>query len=600
MDMLEQKSVTKYHEKLPPQHNLAEEILLGSMLLHSQIIPIAIKDLTTDSFAIETHKLIYGTILKVYFSNNYIDPVILINILWELDLLIKIGGINKVLNLLRQAQIFASGDIVDKTIYYYINLIKDKYIRRLLIQYGYNIIDLAHISSIRYPTIFFKTEKYLSQIKLLIAEERNDNASHLIANLLLNLKIDNEINDIARRRSGFDSLDRLTSGFTAGDLIVIAGRPSMGKTSLSLNIAFNIFTGTENGVSIFSLEMSKEQIIYKLLSIASAISINNIRSGKINNKEWIKLQNAGHQFINSSIEIDDSANLSIAQLGIKARANYNKNPKINLIVIDYLQLLQLEHISLSNRTEELSLITRSLKILAKDLNIPIIVLSQLNRNVENRINKRPLLADLRESGCISKNTYIIIKKCQNIGCVKHIDKNFIYPINSEQDNKLIFQNITYQSAKRIKRSSHQYIYSINSNNSSLIRLTHNHCLLCIYKWERTERIKYFSLLSHTKINDNLLRMALHSLGTIQLMKVYSSKDILMYEEKNFFANDGFVLHNSIEQDADLVLLLYRDGYYNENANNNNLTDIIIAKHRNGPIGTAQLYFQPETSIFKNI
>lgn len=599
MHMLEKQSVIKYHEQLPPQHNLAEEILLGGVLLNSQIIKITVGELTTESFATETHRLIYATIIKIYFQNNYVDSIILINTLWDLGLLAQIGGINKVLNLLRQAQIFVSNNIKEDTIHYYINLVKDKYIRRLLIQYGYDLITLAHISSVKYPTIFFKAEKYLAKIKLLVSDSKNNSINTLIASLLLNLKSHNKKNNLLASMSGFSSLDRLINGFTNGDLIVVAGRPSMGKTSFSLNIAFNILSKGPYGVKIFSLEMSKEQIVYKLLSIVSSISISSIRSGKVNKNEWTKLQNAGNQLINSCIEIDDTANLSISQLALKAKALYSQNSTMNLLIIDYLQLIQLENISLSNRTEELSLITRSLKILAKELNVPIIVLSQLNRNVENRINKRPLLADLRESGCVVQKTYIIGQRPKGMSCIKpsKLLKNII---NSEIYSEHLLCKKTYPLIQKIKASSSQYIYSIIDNSSHLIQFTHNHSILCIYQWQRSDNLKYFSMLSRVKMSNTIPGKMLYSLTRIQLLNKNYLHDVIMYEEKNFIANDGLVLHNSIEQDADLVLLLYRESYYNENIENNNLTDVIVAKHRNGPIGTAQLYFKPKTSIFTNV
>jgi len=601
MNKLEKRSVIKYHEQLPPQHNLAEEILLGSILLHSQIITITVQEIAIDYFATEIHQLLYGTILNIYLSNEYVDSVILINTLWELNLLVKIGGINKVLNLLRQAQIFASGTIPDKTIYYYIDLIRDKYIRRLLIQYAYDIVDLAHISSIKFPTIFFKTERYLSKIKLLISDKENDNASSLIAKVLLNLKVDSEKKENISKKSGFNSLDRLTNGFTDGDLIVIAGRPSMGKTSLSLNIAFNILAREQYGVSIFSLEMSKEQIVYKLLAIASSIPVNQIRSGKISKIEWTELQDAGHTFANSNIEINDIANLSVRKIEVKVRTSCDGNPNMSLIIIDYLQLLRLEHLSLSNRTEELSLITRSLKILAKDLNIPIIVLSQLNRNVETRINKKPLLADLRESGCLATNTSIVINAYRTICAIAQVKNYFIdEKINRVRSIRAVHGKIQHHSKKKIVQGNCQYIYNVSSSHNVLVRLTHNHDILCSQKWKKSEQLKYFELFTYIDMRSDLLVTELQKLKKIKLIYRHASQDIVMYEEKHFLANDGLVLHNSIEQDADLVLLLYREAYYNQNINNQNLTDVIVAKHRNGLTGTAHLYFHPDTSSFENV
>ena len=598
--MLKKHSILKYNEQLPPQHNLAEEILLGGILLNFQVIEITIGELTTAYFATETHKLIYATILQIYFQNGYVDSIILINNLWDLGLLAKIGGIDKILNLLRQAQIFVSGNVIENTIHYYIDLVKDKYIRRLLIQYGYDIIALAYLSSIEYSTVFFKAERYLSNIKLLTNSKEKSHINQSIANLLLNLKSNTQRTNInlVRPLSGLASLDKLTQGFAKGDLIVIAGRPSMGKTSLSLNIAYNILKKKHCGVSIFSLEMSKEQIIYKLLSIASSISTNNIRSGKLQHSEWDTLQYVGHKLIHSLIEIDDTANLSISELTLKAKTIYKKNSGMSLLIIDYLQLIQFDSISLSNRTEELSLITRSLKILAKELQVPIIVLSQLNRNVESRINKKPMLADLRESGCIIKHSYIIRQNNNRISLIKTDKIKFDYcDLDRFAKPKL---HIYSEFSNNIGLSNKQYTYRIIGYSNDLIYVTHNHSLLSLSNWKRSDNFKYFFMLQVIKIIYNRQDIRLYPVQTIQMCYKQFLQDLVMYEEKNFITNDNLIVHNSIEQDADLVLLLYRDSYYNTKSDNNNLTDIIIAKHRNGPVGTAELYFKPETSLFHSI
>jgi replicative DNA helicase len=578
--------VKKYYEQLPPQNNLAEEILLGGILINTQIVQITIRELGPESFALETHQLIYRTTIEIYSKYKYIDSIILINTLWELNLLNKIGGITKILDLLKQAHIFMSNSVTNLTIDYYINLIKDKYLRRLLVQYGYNIIRLAHISSVPQDTMLFKANKYLTNITYLLNKRNQEQVNCLLTQILLNLKNDNNSGNSKGLISGFRSLDSMTNGFKNSDLIVIAGRPSMGKTSLVLSIVNNLISANNTGIGIFSLEMSKEQILYKLLSIACTIPVLKLTSGKINNDDWRKIQYASSRLVNSSIYIDDTANLSISHLNSNAKILKNDFNQLNLIIIDYLQLIQVQHDNLNNRTEELSSITRALKILAKDLNVPIIVLSQLNRNVESRINKRPLLSDLRESGCVGSNTRIIIKY--------HIRNPVNYNGTLKDVIKLYQHTIQYKLR--------QYHYSLQCQGQNLVQLTHNHLILTPFKWKKNDQIKYFYCINRNSTKD-MKNNSVHDksyIDTITITNKSRAFDLEIKDTQSFISNDYIILHNSIEQDADIVLLLYREAYYNQHTIHEQLTDLIIAKHRNGPTGIAQLNFNPDFSAFEEL
>jgi replicative DNA helicase len=574
--MLTKNHIKKYHEQLPPQHNLAEEILLGGILINSQVIKIVIRELVTESFALETHQLIYRTIIEVYSEYKYIDSIVLINTLWELNLLNKIGGITKILNLLKQAHIFMSNSITDLTIDYYVSLIKDKYLRRLLVQYGYNIIKLAHISSIAHETIFFKADKYLAHITYLLNQKKQEQVNLLLTNILLNLRTNKDILKNRGLMSGFQSLDIITNGFKNSDLIVIAGRPSMGKTSLALSIVNNLVRANHTGIGIFSLEMSKEQILYKLLAMACVIPSLTLTLGTISNLDWIKVQDASNQLINSSIYIDDTANLSISHLNIKAKALKGEYGKLSLIIIDYLQLIQLPNSNIKNRAEELSSITRILKVLAKDLNTPILVLSQLNRNVEGRVNKKPLLSDLRESGCVEFNTYILIRRYFK-------SQKYLNDCKSKVQYKLL-----------------QYKYLLKGRQGRLLAITHNHFILTSLGWRKGDQVKYCNQIYRKLQRDNKMLYEQSWIRKIIVKGKSKAFDLEVVDRKFFVGNNYWVLHNSIEQDADMVLLLYREAYYNQHNTDNKLTELIIAKHRNGPIGTAKLNFNPDFSAFEDI
>nr|YP_009314811.1 Replication helicase subunit [Neoizziella asiatica]SCW23266.1 Replication helicase subunit [Neoizziella asiatica] len=584
--MLNQDSLIKYHEQLPPQNNLAEEIVLGGILVNIEIMQLAINELITESFCLETHQIIYRTIIEIYITKDYVDSIILINTLWDLNLLNHIGGIRKILNLLKNAQIFISQDLTYPTAQYYINLIKDKYLRRLLIQHGYNIIKLAYISSITPKTLFTKTNKYLENIQNQLTYAKDDNMSFLLSNLLINLQEEYSINNNKMVMSGFTDLDKISHGFKAGDLIVIAGRPSMGKTSFSLNIATNLIQKHSQSICIFSLEMSREQILYKLMSMLAEVSINKLQLGHINTIDWVNVQKAANQLVKSQIHINDNSNMSLSNLTNTAKTIKNTCQNLQLIIIDYLQLIQFDTTTITNRAEELSYITRSLKILAKELCVPIIVLSQLNRNVENRVNKQPMLSDLRESGCIGyhnkiiKTTYSLIL--------------YTRPLRYQQTQQSYLK-------PQIRQTQKQYGYYFTQSGNCICHLTHNHPVLTEIGWKRADTIKQNTYIE----NHNWYLKKNKRNSPVSYIISNFIKDIMydlhIHETTSFICNSQYILHNSIEQDADLVLMLYREAYYNNQIiQDKQITNLIIAKHRNGPTGNIELQFNPTFSSFHNL
>nr|YP_010873254.1 Replication helicase subunit [Nemalion vermiculare]WGV34312.1 Replication helicase subunit [Nemalion vermiculare] len=579
----------RYHEQLPPQHNLAEEIIIGGMLINPEITQLVISELSIASFTIETHQLIYRAILEIYLHNRYIDSIVLINTLWELNLLSKVGGINKILNVLKQAQIFISRESksVNTNAKYYVYLIKDKYIRRLLIQYGNQIIKLAHTPSIGSHNIFLKTNKYLEKIQKTIRQEDETSISSTLTQLLFSLKSEVFLTNNQQLHSGFQELDRVTGGFNNGDLIVVAGRPSMGKTSFSLSVAFNIIQQKHKGICIFSLEMSREQILYKLLAMGSHVPISKLKLGHINQKDWVKIQQSSNLLVNSIVNIDDTANLTVADLIIKTKKFKDEYENVSLVIIDYLQLMQTSNGIISNRSEILSTITRSLKILAKELDIPIIILSQLNRNVENRVSKQPLLSDLRESGCVARTTRIITHYS------KEIKLRYLKETWHDQTNKKVYQHYGYKPT--ITKSNKQYVYCLWKHVYSFVRATHNHKILTSYGWCRVDKFK--KTCSLVDYNENIAKK--RYVQEISLVLATDTYDVIMPETRLIYTNNDCQIHNSIEQDADLVLMLYREAYYQQNQSISDLTNIIIAKHRNGPTGTIELQFNKYLSAFQN-
>ena len=429
-----------------PHNFLAEKIILNSLLVNAQSIEMIIQNLTVDSFYFKNHQEIYKAILLLYQKEEKVDALVLTTFLKTNGLLEKIGGLPLLRTLLNELP-----ELIN--VNEYMELLYDKYVRRTLIKLSYKTINSAYMTNISLENTIQVLEL---EIFNLLTETKNTDilgSTELFHKVFLDLKQRSLKSTTSGILTGFYDLDLITQGFQNSDLIIIAGRPSMGKTAFSLAIMLNVIKTINLPVLFFSLEMSKEQLIYRLLSQEAEINSRKLRSGSLSNQDWEQLLKCIKNFSDLPLFIDDTPNLTIQEIRVKIRNIIFKHSKIGLIIIDYLQLMQNSNSKTENRVQELSQITRLLKNLAREFNVPIIALSQLSRNVEARVSKKPVLSDLRESG-------------------------------------------------------------------------------------------------------------------------------------------------SIEQDADLVLMIYRDSYYNES--DNNITEIIVAKHRNGPIGTVSLNFDSEFTKFSNI
>lgn len=432
-----------------PNNFLAEQATLNILLTNPNLIRNVSSLINIESFYFEPHRLIYLTILELTEELS-IENINLTNIITSLQdkgRLKNIGGIERIISTISNFENFSDLES-------YIQLINEKYLRRLIIEFGKQVIVLGYTTSLNLDSILEEIEKTL----FLLNQQNNGQKLYSIAEIVndvfLEMKTKIKENKEIGLLTSFKDLDSILQGIQKSDLLIIAGRPSMGKTAFSLTIGRNIVKRYDIPLIIFSLEMSRQQIIYRFLASISKINSNRLKSGKMTLTEWKKVSESMKLISNLPIFIDDNPNLSLTEIRNRLRKILTKNKKGGLIIIDYLQLMK-SNLKIENRVQEISYITRDLKIIAKEFEIPIILLSQLSRNVETRINKRPMLSDLRESG-------------------------------------------------------------------------------------------------------------------------------------------------SIEQDADIVIMIYREDYYNENQSNTPVTEFIVAKHRNGPVGTARLTFDSKTTDFENL
>jgi len=393
-------------ENLP--HNfLAEKMILSCLIANSDTIEITFQILPINAFYFRNHQEIYKALIDMYENQVSIDTLTLTTFLQDKGLLETIGGLKVIVDLITQ---------VPDVIYLeeYLRLVKDKFIRRCLIKLGYEAINSAHVTNIPLETILNSCENKLFNLTNEIKPQKLFSSAELLNEIFFELK-EKFLNPVSSGLvSGFYDLDALTQGFQNSDLIIIAGRPSVGKTALSLNIALNIIKSSELPVLFFSLEMSKKQIMYRLLSMEADISQMRLRSGKLNQNDWLKLNKIIQIVSRLPFFIDDTSDLSIQDIKSRLKTILFEQNKIGLIIIDYLQLMQNSKSRNENRVQELSQITRSLKIIAREFNIPIIALSQLSRNVENRLDKKPILSDLRESGSIEQDADLVLMLYRNL------------------------------------------------------------------------------------------------------------------------------------------------------------------------------------------
>jgi replicative DNA helicase len=389
-----------------PHNFLAERMILSCLLVNSEAIEITVKTLPVDAFYFKNHQEIYKIIVFMTKNKVPIDVLTVITCLQNNGLLQKIGGIKVLIELISQ---------IPNLVYLeeYLSLVKDKFLRRSLIKLGYEIVNSGYVTNIPLETIISDFENKLLNLTNETKTQKLVTSAELLNDIFFDLKEKSLNPGLSGLPSGFYDLDSLTQGFQKSDLIILAGRPSTGKTAFGLNIGLNLIKRFKLPVLFFSFEMSKEQMMYRLLSMETNISQIRLKSGKLNQNDWVKINKMIKILSKFPFFIDDTSDLSVQDIRSKIKSVYFEQNKIGLVIIDYLQLIQNSKGKTENRVQELSQITRSLKAIAREFNIPIIALSQLNRGVENRVDQKPILSDLRESGSIEQDADLVLMLYNN-------------------------------------------------------------------------------------------------------------------------------------------------------------------------------------------
>ncbi len=378
----------------------AERAVLSAILLNEENLGLVSDSLTPNDFYVPAHKLVYQGIVDLSRSGQKIDLVTLQDLLATRNELEEVGGVVGLVEL--QEDLPAIGMAAQHA-----KIVKDKSLLRHLITSSTEIISSCYESTGQdLAGLLDGAEKKIFQISNNLSQKAFVPIADVLKGTFKRLaQLSSRRDGITGITTGFNAFDKMTSGMQKGDLIILAARPSMGKTALMLNIALNACHAGA-AIGVFSLEMSSEQLVLRMLSSESRIPHHYIRNATITSDEWMDLTNTAARLAEAKIFIDDTASISIMELRAKARrlkAKYN----IEMLVIDYLQLISGDGGKYENRTQEISVISRALKALAKELDIAVLAASQLSRSLETRVDKRPLLSDLRESGAIEQDGDVI-------------------------------------------------------------------------------------------------------------------------------------------------------------------------------------------------
>jgi replicative DNA helicase len=390
-------------DRLPPHSIEAEQGVLGCVLLSpNDCMGVCIEKFKRGSevFYDMRHQALFDVLAEMYDKKELIDPIVLQQYLRDRNQLEALGGMPYIAGLMNCVPSAASLE-------YYIEIVREKYVLRKMIQTCTGAVAKVYDHQGEVDGLLDEVERDVLQI----AEERVSIGTKTIKDLVHTAI--NTIEDYHSRAgaltglgTGFPDLDKMTSGLHGGEMIVIAARPSMGKTSLAMNIAEHVAIDEKQPVGVFSLEMTAESLVLRMLCSRSRVNLRNIRDGFLAERDFPKLTGAAGKLANAPLFIDDSAGLSILQLRAKARRMYQQHG-IKLFVIDYLQLLNASSQKIENRQQEIAQISNGIKALAKELDVPVIVLAQLNRELEKDKNRKPRLSDLRESGAIEQDADLV-------------------------------------------------------------------------------------------------------------------------------------------------------------------------------------------------
>lgn len=420
--------IEQFQDRIPPQNIEAEQAVLGAIFLEPSSLTVTSELLIPEDFYRSSHQKIFNVMIKLNDEGKAVDLITVTEELSATKNLEEVGGVSYLSELAGSVPTAANVE-------YYARIVEEKSLLRRLIRTATTIAQEGYSREDEVEELLGEAEKTIMEV----AQRKNSGSFQNIKDVLVrtydNIEIlTNRKGDVTGIPTGFAELDRMTAGFQRNDLIIVGARPSVGKTAFALNIAQNVATKTDENVAIFSLEMGAEQLVMRILCAEGNIDAQRLRTGSLTDEDWGKLTMAMGSLSNAGIFIDDTPGVRIQDIRSKCR-RLKQEHGLGMILIDYLQLILGSGRSGENRQQEVSEISRSLKQLARELQVPVIALSQLSRGVEQRQDKRPMMSDIRESGSIEQDADIVAFLYRDDYYDKESeDKNIIEIIIAKQRN----------------------------------------------------------------------------------------------------------------------------------------------------------------------
>ncbi len=587
--------------KTPPASKESEMMVLGSMLTSEESLA-ATDILIKDDFYYAEHKIIFRALKEAFHKDKPADVHIIAESLKKENLLEEAGSISYLTTL---AQYAGTSAYVEE----YAKIIKDKALLRRMIEASEKIMKSALSDETEASEVLDDAQAKF----FLISQSINNESFVHVKEFLSGLKNSSKIpylKELQEKQeeylkkgpsstqltgipTHFADLDKLINGFDNSNLIILAARPAMGKTAMALNVAENFCFKNNLPVAIFSLEMTAEQILHRMICSQAEVESEKIKTGALNGSEYQRIVSAVNTMMKHTLIIDDQPGLKITDLRARAR-RLKESYNIGFLIIDYLQLLSGSGTmrSSDNRQNEISEISRMLKTLARELDVPILCLSQLSRKVEERTGHRPMMSDLRESGCVTKDTQIKDANTGRVYTIKELanEKNLL-PITVSAVNK----NLKIGNYKMIKAfsSGKKQVFELKTKSGRSIKASSNHPFLKDKDWIKLKNLKTEDKIAIFQ-NQNIFFDEITSINKLEIEEVF---DATVEEVHNFVAND-IIIHNSIEQDSDQVMFLLRREYYDP-YDKPGQAELIVAKNRHGQVGTVNLTFRKEIAQFAN-